>query len=92
MKRQGPAGAQGAGDQPVQEPGGDSVCKKDTIHLCQRKQQASSMQICIRPAPEEEVGFPILTTPRTESSESGTEMKKILFFADLLLDSGYPLS
>lgn len=42
MKQQGPVGAHGAEDLPMQEAGGDSL-QKDTIELCQREQLESSM-------------------------------------------------
>lgn len=42
MKQQGPVGAQGAGDLPMQEAGGDSL-QRDTVEPCQWEQLTSSM-------------------------------------------------
>lgn len=44
MRQQGPVGAQGAEDLPMQEACGDSS-QKDTVELCPREQLASSMHL-----------------------------------------------
>lgn len=68
MKRQGPAGAQGAGDQPVQKPGGDGVGKRPLVTSVRGNDRHCLCGPAYhQPSPKEKVDFP---TPHHNAGQS----------------------